>query len=233
MAVNANTSMKSPEIGPILPEVADQAQGAHSTPHGGGEVRPDPPIGQTSRKCLADTSRKEIAGEATVVRSNMNQRHPQQLLQHVSVPVLHRQSPKVIGGNAVAEVRGVGEVMEGIAEADEVAEMESRESRRPEARVLKTALVRHASTMHVLSSKVTTGKCPKAEMWLLDTTSTTEMSCSIHLAPSVHFQSACCLILEERDMIKKIMKIHVSKTIGDSTILINPPIAGRGRQSFA
>ena len=145
----------------------------------------------------------------------------------------HRPSPKVIGGIAVAEVRGVGEVAEVIAKADVVAEIVGRENHHPEARVLKTAPVHHASTMRVLSSKMITGKCPKAEMWLLDTTSTTEMSGSIHVAPSVHFQPACCLILVEQDMIKKIMQTHVSKTIGDSTILTNPLTAGRGRQSFA
>ena len=232
MATSANTSTKSLGIDRILLEVGGRAQGVHSTPHGVGEARLDPPIGQTNRKCLADTLRKDIAGEATVAHSNMNQRHPQQLPQHVSVQDPHRPSPKVIGGNAVAEVRGVGEAAEGIAETDVIVEMVNREDHHPEARVLKTAPVHHASTMHVLSSKVTTGKYPKAEMLLLDTTSTTEMSCSIRVAPSVHFQSACCLILEEQDMIKKIMKIHVSKTIGDSMTLTNPLKAGRGRQSF-
>ena len=232
-AASANTSMKSLGTGHIPPEVGGRAQGVRSTPHGVGAARLDPPIGQTSRRCLADISRKDIAGEATAAHSNMNQRHPQQLPQHVSVQDLHRPSQKVIEGNAVAEVRGVGEVAEVIARADVVAEMVGRENRHPEAKVLKTALVHRAFTMRVLSSKMTTGKCPKAEMWLLDTTSTTEMSGSIHVAPSVHFQPACCLILGEQDMIKKIMKTHVSKTIGDSTTLTNPLTAGRGRRSFA
>ena len=47
--------------------------------------------------------------------------------------------------------------------ADEAEKTEGRENHRPEARVLKTALVHHASTMRVLS-KMITGKCPKAEM---------------------------------------------------------------------
>ena len=233
MATSANTSTKSLGADRIPPEVEGRAQGAHSTPHGVGVARLDPRIGQTSRRRLADISRKDIAGEATAAHLNMNQRHPQQLPQHVSVQGLHRPSLKVIEGSAVAEVRGVGEVAEVIAKADVVAEIVGRENHHPEARVLKTAPVHHASTMRVLSSKMITGKCPKAEMWLLDTTSTTEMSGSIHVAPSVHFQPACCLILEEQDMIKKIMKTHVSKTIGDSTILTNPLTAGRGRQSFA
>ena len=233
MAASANTSTKSLGIDRIPPKAEDRAQGAHSTPHGVGVARLDPPIGQTSRKCLADTSKEDIAGEATAAHSNMSHRQPQQLPQHVSVQDRHRPSPKVIGGNVVAEVRGVGEAAEEIARVDVVEEMEGRENHHPEARVLKTAPVHHAYNMRVLSSKMITGRCPKAEMWLLDITSTTEMSCSIHVAPSVHFQPACCLILEEQDMIKKIMRIHVSKTIGDSMTLTNPLTAGRGRQSFA
>ena len=233
MAVSANINMKSLGTGHIPPEVGGRAQGVRSTPHGVGVARLGPLIGQTSRKFLAGFSRKDIAGEATAAHSNMKQRHPQQLPQHVSVQDLHRPSQRVIEGNAVTEVRGVGKVAEVIAKADVVAERVGRENHHPEARVLKTALAHHAFTMHVLSSKMTTGKCPKAEMWLLDTISTTEMSCSIHVAPSVHIQPACCLILGEQDIIKKIMKTHVSKTIGDSTTLTNPLTAGRGRQSFA
>ena len=169
MAASANTSTKSLGIGRILPEVGGRAQGVHSTPHGVGEARLDPQIGQTSRKYLAGTSREDTAGEATVAHLNVNQRHPQQLPQYVSVQDRHRPSPKVIGGNAVAEVRGIGEVVGEIARVDVVAEIVGRESHHPEARVPKTALVHHASIMHVLSSKMTTGKCPKAEMWLLDT----------------------------------------------------------------
>ena len=82
----------------------------------------------------------------------------------MSVPDPHRQNPRRIKGNVVAEVRGAGKAMEEIDVADEAEKTEGRENHHPEARMLKTALVHHASTMRVLSSKMITGKSPKAEM---------------------------------------------------------------------
>ena len=51
--------------------------------------------------------------------------------------------------------------------------------------------------------------------------------------PSVRFQSACCQILAEQGMIKKILIVHASKTTGEPTILTNPRMIGRENQFFA
>ena len=173
-------------------------------------------------------------GEATVVRLNTRHLLPQRQPQHGSVLGPHRPSPKGTGGNVVAEVRGVGKAIKEIGVADVVEMKIGRGSHHPEARVLKTAQVRHASIMRVLSSKMTTGKCPKAEMLSLDIISTAEMPCSTHLVPSLHFQSACCQIPAERGMIKKITIVHASiRTAGEPTILTNPQMIGRESQCFA
>lgn len=208
MAVSANTSTKSLVTSRIRPGAADPAQGVHSTPRGVGVVRRDPLEGPISQRFHADITRKEIVAEVILARLNTRSRPHQHL--HLPESVLDHQqpNPRRIRRNAVAEVRGVGRVIKDTDVADVVAMRISRENHHPEARVLKTALVRPASIMHVLSSKVTTGNCPKAEMLLLDITSTVEIPCSTHTAPNVHFQSACYQILEELEMIKKIMMIH-------------------------
>ena len=137
-----------------------------------------------------------IHGDSCPFKRGLQPRH-----RLVNVPDHQQPSPKGARESLAAEVRGAGRVTKEIGVADVVETRVDRENHHPGAKVLKTAQVHHASIMHVLSSKMTTGKCPKADMLQLGIiTSTAEMPCT-HLAPSVRFRFACCPT-QEQNIIK-------------------------------
>ena len=212
MVANASTSMRNPENDLTPLEAVGQAPEIPFTPHGVDEAHRGPPIGRTGHRSHAGFTKRVTARGATNARLNMKEHHHQLPHLRVKEPVLRppNQSESVA---AIAEARGVGVPM-GKDVAEEVGTRRGQGNHLPETRVPRIAQVHHAFNSHVLSSKMTTGKSPKPEMWWPDSTSTAEMPRSILPTQSVHSLSGCCQIHAGRLTMTRMVKTYASRTIG-------------------
>ena len=163
MVANASTSMRNPENDLTPLEAVGQAPEVPFTPHGVDEALRGPPIGRTGHRSHAGFTKRVTARGATNAHLNMKEHHHQLPHLRVKGPGLRppNRSESVV---AIAEARGVGVPM-GKGVVEEVGTRRGHGNHLPETKVPRIAQVHHASNSHVLSSKMTTGKSPKPEMW--------------------------------------------------------------------